>query len=429
MSESKPIAICGGQVVLGDKVQRADVLVQGGVVTEIAAQLSTRDAQVLDASGAFVMPGFVDIHTHLREPGREEAETVETGTRAAVLGGYTAVVAMPNTEPTIDSVGIVEQVRAAARNGALCEVAIAAAITKGQSGNELVDFGALASGGVHLFTDDGHGVQDPRVMLRALSYASDFNLTLAQHCEDEALSAGGFMHEGEVSSRLGIPGIPPESEELMVMRDIALSRKVGVHMHFLHLSTARSVELVRQAKSQGLNVTAEATPHHFTLTDGALESFDPNFRVNPPLRSESDRRAVIEALRDGTIDAVATDHAPHAPELKELPLTEAPCGMLGLETAASLAHSEIDLDAVGLARLMSANPAKIGRLGETQGALAVNRAANITVFDPDARWTVEPNKLASKARNTPYAQRDMTGRVRHTIAAGEAVVIDCEAQR
>jgi dihydroorotase len=285
----------------------------------------------------------------------------------------------------------------------------------------------MAALGVHLFTDDGSGVQDSRLMRRALEYASALGVTLAQHCEDDSLAAGGHMHEGEWSSRLGIPGIPAEAEELMVARDIALGRLTGAPVHFLHLSTAGSVELVRAAKAKGLRVTAEAAPHHFTLTHAEVASYDPVFKVNPPLRGDDDVAAVKAGLADGTIDAIATDHAPHPQELKEAAFDEAPCGMLGLETALSLAISELGLPIERVLALLSWQPARIA--GLDAGPLAEGRTANVTVIDPTTAWTVDPSRLASRSRNTPYAGRSMTGRVRHTFLRGEPVVLDGEAQR
>jgi dihydroorotase len=382
----------------------------------------------------------VDLHTHLRQPGREEAETVETGARAAALGGYTAVVAMPNTEPAIDSAGVARDVLALGRT-AVAEVAVSGAITVGRAGQALAPMGELAALGVHIFTDDGAGVQDGALMRRALDYAKGLGVTLAQHCEDDCLSGGGAMHEGCWSSRLGLPGIPAAAEESMVARDIQLVRLTGAPVHFLHLSTAGSVQLVRQAKAEGLPVTAEAAPHHMLLTHAEVAGYDPVFKVNPPLRTESDVTAVIEGLCDGTIDAVATDHAPHAPESKDVPFDLAPPGMLGLQTALPIAWQVLS-PTLGPARifaLMSTAPAAIARLTRTDprpgghsaqgGPLEVGAAANICVFDPSGTTVVDPSRLASRSRNTPYAGRSFTGAVRHTILRGEPVVIDAVAQR
>jgi dihydroorotase len=288
----------------------------------------------------------------------------------------------------------------------------------------------MASLGVRLFTDDGNGVQDPRLMRRALEYASGLGVTLAQHCEDESLSSGGHMNEGEWSSRLGIPGIPAEAEELMVMRDIALARLAGARVHFQHLSTAGSIAMVRAAKAGGLLITAEATPHHFTLTDACCEGYDTVFKVNPPLRTGNDVRAVRVGLADGAIDAIATDHAPHAPELKEQAFDEASPGMLGLETALALAITELSLDLAQVLALLSWRPAAIAGIADVHGGpIAEGRPANLCVIDPSATWTVDPFALASRSRNTPYAGRTLTGRVRHTFLWGDPVVLDGEPQR
>jgi dihydroorotase len=421
----------GGTVVDATGSRRADVLVEDGLVAAVAPSIEAAGGMnVLDAAGCIVAPGLVDLHTHLREPGREEAETVESGSRAAALGGYTAVVAMPNTEPAIDNAGIVRQILDLGSR-ALCDVRVAGAITVGRQGRQLAPLGEMAALGVRLFTDDGNGVQDARLMRRALEYAGALGVTLAQHCEDEALAAGGHMHEGEWSSRLGLPGIPAEAEELMVMRDIALCRLTGSPVHFLHLSTAGSVAMVGAAKAQGLRVTAEAAPHHFTLTDAAVASYDTVFKVNPPLRSAEDVAAVRAGLRDGTIDAIATDHAPHAQEAKEQPFDAAPPGMLGLETALALAFTELaDMDHQKLLAALSWQPAAIaGLTGEHGGPVVEGAPANLCVIDPAAVWVVEPGLLASRSRNTPYGGRKLTGRVRHTILRGEVVVRDGEALR
>jgi dihydroorotase len=288
----------------------------------------------------------------------------------------------------------------------------------------------MAALGVRIFTDDGNGVQDTRLMRRAFEYASSLpGVTLAQHCEDDALAAGGHMHEGEWSSRLGIAGQPGEAEEIMVLRDLTLARLTGAPVHFLHLSTAAAVQRVREAKAAGLRVTAEAAPHHFTLTHAEVAAYDPVFKVNPPLRTDADVAAVKAGLADGTIDAIATDHAPHTQEAKEQPFDEAPCGMLGLETALALALGELDLPVERVVALLSWQPAAIARIAEHGGPIVEGAPANLCVFDPAASWVVEPERLASRSRNTPYAGRKLTGRVRHTILKGEPVVIDSEAQR
>ncbi len=435
------LVIRGASVLTADGLARLDLAVAGSSIVALAETIDApKGARVLDAAGCLVGPGLVDLHTHLRQPGREEAETVESGARAAALGGYTAVVAMPNTDPPIDTAGVARDVLALGRS-ALAEVAVAGAITVGRSGTLLAPLGELAELGVHLFTDDGAGVQDGGLMRRALDYAKGLGVTLAQHCEDECLAGGGAMHEGCWSSRLGLPGIPAAAEEAMVARDIALVRLTGAPVHFLHLSTAGSVELVRRAKAEGLAVTAEAAPHHMLLTHAEVAGYDPVFKVNPPLRADADVTAVIEGLCDGTIDAIATDHAPHAPEAKDAPFDQAPPGMLGLQTALPIAWQVLSarLGPERLFALMSTQPAAIARLGPTDarvaghsahgGPIEVGAIANLCVFDPSATTTVDPAHLASRSRNTPYAGRSFTGAVRHTVLRGEPVVIDAVAQR
>jgi dihydroorotase len=426
----RTVLIRGGTVVDATGSRPADVLVVGGHVQAVEEGLDTpAGATVLDAGGCLVAPGLVDLHTHLREPGREEAETVETGARAAALGGYTAVVAMPNTEPAIDSAAAVREVLSLGL-AATCDVRVAGAITKGRLGRELAPLGEMADLGVRLFTDDGSGVQDARLMRRALEYASALGVVLGQHCEDSVLAAGGHMHEGEWSSRLGIPGMPAEAEEVMVGRDIALARLTGGRVHFLHLSTAGSVAAVRAAKAEGLAVTAEAAPHHFSLTDAVVASYDTVFKVNPPLRPPSDVEAVKAGLADGTIDAIATDHAPHAPEDKDVPFDQARPGMLGLETALALALTGLEMPVERVVALLSWQPARIAGLEPSHGGPVVDgRPANLCVIDPAATWVVDPDALASRSRNTPYGGRKLTGRVRHTLLRGEPVVIDGQAQR
>ena len=435
MREEQTINIRGGRILdetTDAQGRLADVHISGGVIAEVVeagSKLPKADID-LDASGCVVSPGFVDLHVHLREPGREESETIETGSRAAALGGFTAVVAMPNTEPSQDSRIVVEFVRSQGERAGLCEVIPSGCITVGRSGQALAPYSELRDAGVTLFTDDGNGVQDPLLMRRALEYARDLDITLAQHCEVSSLTVGAVMHEGSCCSHLGLPGWPAIAEELMVHRDIELVRLTGSRIHFLHLSTERSVEMVRQAKAEGLPVTAEATPHHFTLTDEALRSFDPVFKVNPPLRTPADIAALKEGLRDGTIDAIATDHAPHASHLKEQPLDQAPPGMLGLETALALALTELNMETHAVLAALSWNPARIAGVGDRHGRpIAVGEPANVAIFDPTHEWVVDRDVVASKSKNTPYHGRTLRGKVRHTVFAGQVVVRDGVAQR
>ncbi|TML37015.1 MAG: dihydroorotase [Actinobacteria bacterium] len=430
MTAELDLVVRGGTVVDAGGSRRADVgLSQGDVVAVQAGLDAGPGVTVLDAGGCVVAPGLVDLHAHLRQPGMEEAETVESGARAAALGGYTAVVAMPNTDPPIDGAAVVREVLGLGAKSA-CDVRVAGAITVGRKGEQLAPLAEMAALGVRLFTDDGHGVQDGRLMRRAMEYGSALGVVLAQHCEDASLASGGHMHEGEWSSLLGIGGVPAEAEELMLARDVALCRLTGCPVHFLHLSTAGSAALVAAAKGQGLPVTAEVTPHHLTLTDAAVASYDPVYKVNPPLRAQADVDALRRGLSDGTIDAVATDHAPHPQEAKEAPFDEAPPGMLGLETALAVLLTDLDLPVERLLALMSWQPARIaGVSGAHGGPIVPGRPANLCVIDPAASWVVEPGRLASRSRNTPFAGRRLTGRVRHTVLFGEPVVVDGQAQR
>ena len=426
------VVIKGGRVVDASGEREADVVIgDDGRIAAIGLDLS--GDRTVDAAGCVVAPGLVDLHSHLRQPGQEEAETIETGARAAALGGYTCILAMPNTIPAIDHAGIVREVLELGR-AAPCDVRTSGAITVGRQGEQLAPLGEMAELGVRFFTDDGAGVADARLMRRAMEYAGGLKaggapVVLAQHCEDPVLSSGGHMHEGEWSSRLGIPGQPAESEELMVLRDLALARLTGTQVHFQHLSTARSIEMVREAKARGLSVTCEATTHHFTLTHAECASYDAVFKVNPPLRTDADVAAVRAGLADGTIDCIATDHAPHTQEAKEAPFDQAPPGMLGLETALALALTELDLPLAEVLGLLSWRPAAVLGVDDEHGTIAEGRPANLTVIDLDHTWVVDPAALASRSRNTPYAGRPLRGKVRHTLLHGEPVVLDFEAQR
>jgi dihydroorotase len=425
------LLIAGGRVLDPgtERDETIDVLVRGGSVADIGASLDRDDAEVIDATGLVIAPGFVDLHTHVREPGREDEETIASMSAAAAAGGYTAICAMPNTDPIADTASVVEKVWALGREAGLVEVAPAGALSRGQEGRQMADLGEMAQSvaRVRLFTDDGHGVQDALFVRRAMEYLGGFGGIYAEHCEDASLAEGGQMHEGARSIGLGLRGIPAAAEELMAARDIALARLTGCRLHLLHVSTAGTVELVRHAKSEGLAVTAEATPHHFTLTDAALEGYDPNMKVNPPLREESDRAAIVAGLADGTIDAIATDHAPHALQEKDREFTYAPPGMVGLETALGLAVTELvatgHMSLIEMVDRMSAAPARILGL-QDQGQIAVGHPANLVIFDPKEEWRVDPSLFYSRSRNTPFEGRPLKGRVKHTIFQGRPTVRD-----
>jgi dihydroorotase len=428
MTSAERIVLQGGRVVDSRGERVADVAVQGGVVVEVGEQLTS--GRTIDASGCVVAPGFVDLHAHLREPGKEEAETIETGSRAGAKGGYTALVAMPNTDPPQDSVAVIDFVREQGKRAGLVEVVPSGCITLGRQGETLAPMAELAAAGVRIFTDDGNGVQDELLMRRAMEYAKGLGVTLAQHCEVATLTKGAVMNECQCCTSLGLPGWPSIAEELMVFRDIELARLTGARVHFLHLSTARSVELVRAAKRDGLPITAEVTPHHLSLDETRLTTFNTVFKVNPPLRSLADIAALRAGIVDGTIDALATDHAPHPRRDKELTLDQAPPGMLGLETALGVALGVLDVSLTQLVRIMSIHPAQIAGIADRHGRdIEPGAPANLVVFDPNATWQVEPETLASKSRNTPYVGMTLRGKVRHTIFNGDITVLNGEAQR
>lgn len=428
MTSAERIVLQGGRVVDSRGERVADVAVQGGVVVEVGEQLTS--GRTIDASGCVVAPGFVDLHAHLREPGKEEAETIETGSRAGAKGGYTALVAMPNTDPPQDSVAVIDFVREQGKRAGLVEVVPSGCITLGRQGETLAPMAELAAAGVRIFTDDGNGVQDELLMRRAMEYAKGLGVTLAQHCEVATLTKGAVMNECQCCTSLGLPGWPSIAEELMVFRDIELARLTGARVHFLHLSTARSVELVRAAKRDGLPITAEVTPHHLSLDETRLTTFNTVFKVNPPLRSLADIAALRAGVVDGTIDALATDHAPHPRRDKELTLDQAPPGMLGLETALGVALGVLDVSLTQLVRIMSIHPAQIAGIADRHGRdIEPGAPANLVVFDPNATWQVEPETLASKSRNTPYVGMTLRGKVRHTIFNGDITVLNGEAQR
>lgn len=431
------IAITNGTVFTEDGLVRADVLITGSTVSGVGTQIPIpNDARVIDADGSLILPGLVDLQTHLREPGNEEAETIETGSRGAALGGYTAVVAMPDTDPVVDSLSMVRDVRKIAER-ALCEVVPAAAMTVGRNGELLTPMGELAAAGVRIFTDAGRGVQDPAVMRSIMQYATGLQavtggsrVVLAQHCEVEALTNGAHMHEGEWATRLGMKGQPSEAETLMVSRDIELARMTGARIHFQHVSTAGSVALIATAKAEGLAVTAEAAVHHFTLTDAACSSYDPVFKVNPPLRTGDDVAAIKAGLANGTIDCIVTNHSPHEPHTKEFPFDHAPTGVLGLESALALALNELDLPIERVVELMSTRPAEIAGINDRHGnPVTVGARANVTIVDPNHTWTIDGAAMASRSHNSPYDGNTVTGKVTHTIYEGDLVVADGVATR
>ena len=414
-----------------------DIVIDGDRIVEVVGggKADTGGARTIDANGLVALPGFVDLHTHLREPGREDAETVESGTRAAALGGFTCVHAMANTEPVADTAGVVEQVWRLGKEAEWCEVRPVGAVTVGLAGQHMAELGAMAASAaqVRLFSDDGKCVDDAVIMRRALEYVKAFDGAIAQHAQEPRLTEGAQMNEGVLSGTLGLRGWPAVAEEAIIARDVLLTQHVDSRLHVCHVSTAGSVELIRWAKSKGINVTAEVTPHHLLLTDELARSYDPHFKVNPPLRTQEDVLALREGLADGTIDAVATDHAPHPVDAQECEWSAAAFGMLGLETAFSVVvESMVNtglLDWVGVADRMSRRPAQIGRVKGQGGSIAAGEPAHLTLVDPAATWTVRPTELASLSRNTPYRERVLPGRVVHTIYAGNPTVTDGTAER
>ncbi len=422
----RPILIRGGRVI--DPARGADgvadVYLQDGKVADVGRSLgSPDDALTIDASGKVVSPGLIDLHVHLREPGQEDLETVASGSMAAAAGGFTAVCAMPNTDPVTDNQAAVGFIVSQAQRAGKARVYPIGAISLGQKGQQLAEFGELVGAGAVAVSDDGKPVVSSHLMRTALEYARTFGIPVADHCEDPTLSAGGAMHEGIVSTRLGLKGIPSAAEEIMVARDILLAEHTGGHVHLCHMSTRGSVELIRRAKEKGIRVTAEACPHHFTLTHEQCEGYNTNAKMNPPLREPEDREAIRQGLRDGTIDAICTDHAPHHYDAKEREFDDAPNGIIGLETAFGLAVTELIgtglLTLCDLINRMSTVPARIFNL--PGGSLAPGAPADVTICDPAAQWTVDPARFYSRSRNTPFGGRRLTGRAELTIVRGQVV--------
>jgi dihydroorotase len=417
-----------GASILG--AEPTDLLLRDGAIAEIGTGVAAGDAEVVDATGLVALPGLVDLHTHLREPGREDAETVLTGTQAAARGGFTAVHAMANTDPVADTAGVVEQVWRLGREGGYCDVYPVGAVTVGLQGERLAELGAMADSAarVRVFSDDGKCVSDAVLMRRALEYVKAFDGVVAQHAQEPRLTEGAQMNEGELSGRLGLTGWPAVAEEAVIARDCLLAAHVGSRLHVCHVSTAGSVEIVRQAKEQGWNVTAEACPHHLILTDELATTYNPIYKVNPPLRSAADAQALRAGLADGTIDIVATDHAPHPHEDKDCEWAAAAFGMLGLETALSIVQETmVDpglLDWQGVAERMSYAPARIGRVADHGQPLVEGAPANVVLYDPSVRRVVEASDSASLSRNTPYAGMELPGRVVATFLRGKATVLD-----
>jgi len=415
------LLIRGGRVV--DPSQgldrEMDILIQGGQIVEYDSP-SRGDEVVIDARGKIVTPGLIDMHVHLREPGDEEDETIASGTAAALAGGFTSIACCPNTDPPIDTSATVEFVRQKAARADNCHVFVMACVSKDRKGEELAEIGQLVAAGAVAFTDDGAAVRDPELMRRAFEYCLMFDKPVCNHCEIPELARNGVMHEGLVSLILGLPGIPAAAESVMVARDIALAEATGGRLHVMHVSTLDSVEAIRRAKNRGVRVTAEVTPHHFTLTDECLRTFDSNFKMNPPLRSRDHLEACINGLRDGTIDVIASDHAPHAKEKKMQELDRAPFGIIGLETTLSLVVTKLIKPGIltwseAVAK-MTVNPAKI--LGLNKGTLAIGADADVTIIDPNWEWVVDPSRFLSKARNTPFTGWKLEGRATDVIVSG-----------
>lgn len=424
--ETPPVLLRGGRVIDPARGHDAiaDVLLVGGHVQDVGQGLGTPDGAIVrDVTGQLVLPGLVDLHVHLREPGQEHKETIATGARAAAAGGFTAICAMPNTDPPIDDPAAVGFVLGQGLRAQAARVYPVGCISVGQKGERLAEIGEMVEAGAVAITDDGRPVESAGLFRLALEYARSFDIPVADHCEDRSLSRGGSMNEGLASSRMGLTGIPNAAEDVIIARDLVLAELTGGRLHIQHVSTALGVQLIREAKARGVRVTAEATPHHMILTDAAVEGYRTEAKVNPPLRSEADRLAVIEGFRDGTLDVLATDHAPHHYDEKEQAFEEAPFGLIGSETALALVHTELVLKGViSLATMverMSAAPARAFSL--PGGSLAAGQPADVTVFDPSAEWVIDPARMLSKSRNTPFGGRAVRGQATLTLVGGVIV--------
>jgi dihydroorotase len=403
-----------------------NLLIENGKVVAWLAQNESapEDTEVFDATGLIVAPGFIDLHVHLREPGQEHKETIASGCAAAAAGGFTSVCPMPNTTPTNDNAAITRYMIEQAERAGLANVFPIGAITKSSDGTELAEMGEMKAAGAVAVSDDGRPVPNAGMMRRAMEYAKDFDLPVVDHCEDKSLSSGGVMHEGKLSLLLGLKGMPALAEEVDAVRDIILAKETGARIHIAHISTRGAIEIVRRAKNEGVNVTCEVTPHHFTLTDKAVEGYDTNTKMSPPLRSEEHLEAILEGIRDGTIDAIATDHAPHHADEKALEYDRAPFGITGLETAIGLAfenlvHTGI-INLTRLVKLYSTNPARIFKL-KNRGTLKVDSIADITILDPDVEWTYKASVTKSKSKNSPFDGWKFTGAAAATIVGGKIV--------
>jgi dihydroorotase len=420
--------IAGGHLIDPTTGQNSgkNLLIEDGKVSAWLAttESAPEDAEVFDATGLIVAPGFIDLHVHLREPGQEHKETIASGCAAAVAGGWTSVCPMPNTNPINDNAAITRYMIEQAEHARLANVFPVGAITKASDGAELAEMGEMKAAGAVAVSDDGRPVPNAGMMRRAMEYAKDFDLPVVDHCEDKSLSSGGVMHEGKISLLLGLKGMPALAEELDAVRDILLAKETGAHIHIAHISTKGAIEIVRRAKNENINVTCEVTPHHFTLTDAAVEGYDTNTKMSPPLRSEEHLEAILEGIKDGTIDAIATDHAPHHADEKSLEYDRAPFGITGLETAVGLAFNELVqkgiIDLVRLIELCSTNPAKIFNLKE-RGTLKIGSIADITILDPDLNWTYKISESKSKSKNTPFDEWSFTGAVAAAIVGGRIV--------
>lgn len=416
------ILIKGGRVIdpASKRDGSFDVLLSDGKVALVEERIRDTEAQVIEAEGSLVTPGLIDIHVHLREPGNEDEETIATGSAAAVAGGFTSIACMPNTRPALDDESAIEFVHRQAQDADLCNVYIIGAVTKGREGKELAEMGQMVRSGAVAFSDDGDGVANSRVMLRALEYVSMFDKPILQHCEDPTIAEGGAMNGGPTSVRLGLPGISPIAEELMIQRDLTLVRQTAARYHVCHISTARAVELVRQAKADGLRVTTEVCPHHLLLTDEACGTYDSNLKMNPPLRTRADVEACLRGVVDGTIDCLVTDHAPHGIQEKELEFLTAPFGIIGMECALPLFIKALIepglIDWPTLIERMTVAPARV--LSLKKGTLAVGADADVTIIDPDLAWTINVNEFRSKSRNCPFHGWEVRGRAVGTIVGG-----------